>query len=87
MSRTGTTFEQDYQKIIERAQKHIVEEKEARKVLLLLNENRLKKVNSKNRNEIKKLAQLGVINLYVDNSITLSNLGKTFVKFIQNLGI
>jgi Mn-dependent DtxR family transcriptional regulator len=87
MSRAVTTFEQDYKKIIERAQEHIMSDKEARRLLLLLNKNRLKKLNQRNENEIKKLAQLGIINLYVDNTVTLSNFGKTLIKFIKSLGI
>jgi len=86
MSRAVTTFEQDYKKIIERAQEHILSDKEARRLLLLLNKNRLKKLNRRNENEIKKLAQLGIINLYVDNTVTLSNFGKTLIKFIKSLG-
>jgi len=62
-------------------------DKEARRLLLLLNKNRLKKLNQRNENEIKKLAQLGIINLYVDNTVTLSNFGKTLIKFIKSLGI
>jgi len=87
MSRAVTTFEQDYKKIIERAQEHIMSDKEARRLLLLLNKNGLKKLNQRNENEIKKLAQLGIINLYVDNTVTLSNFGKTLIKFIKSLGI
>lgn len=85
MSRSVTTFEQDFERIKERARDHILLEEDARRLILLLHKNKLKKLNNKNKDELKRLVQLGVVNLYMDNSIELSNLGKKLVKVIEKI--
>lgn len=80
-----TTFEQDFESIKERARDHILLEEDARRLILLLHKNKLKKLNNKNKDELKRLVQLGVVNLYMDNSIELSNLGKILVKVIEKI--
>jgi hypothetical protein len=85
MSRSATTFEQDFEKIKERARDHILLEEDARRLILLLHKNKLKKLNNRNKDEIKRLVQLGVVNLYMDNTITLSNLGEILVTVIKKI--
>ena len=83
MSPRETTLEQDYQEAYQRARDHIILDRVSRNLILLLNENKLKKLSNKNERELKKLAQLGVINLYMDNTVSLSKLGKNLVRVIR----
>jgi hypothetical protein len=80
-----TTLEQDYQEAFDRARTAIIPYRNSRNLILLLNENKIIKLSSRNQRDLKKLAQLGVINLYMDNTVSLSKLGKDLARTIRHL--
>jgi hypothetical protein len=83
-------MKQDYQQSLERAKNRIIQDKDSQRLLRLMAENRLSRLTNKNKRKINYLAQLGVVNLYMDDTVSLSRLGKHLLRFknvIKELGI
>lgn len=81
MNKSEITQEQDYAESLKRARIHLNRNQQSRRVIRLLAENKLKKWNSSN--EINELAQLGIVKLYLDKTITLSKLGRNLVELTK----
>jgi hypothetical protein len=83
MSQREITLEQDFQESLRRAKKHITHNQDSKHLIHLLAQHKLKKMTNRNEKKINELAQLGVVNLYMDNTVTLSKLGKNLVKMLN----
>ena len=80
-----TTLQQDYQEFFGRAIKHIVRDPSLKPLIKSLKGNKVRKLYPKSKDAVtvNKLAQLGIIILYMDNTYNLSELGKELLPILE----
>lgn len=86
MSPSDVTLEQDFHRSLNRAKNQVMKNEEYehlfKKLVRTKKENEYKKFIHENNETITKLAQLGVINMHIDNTISLTKIGKILAQVI-----
>jgi len=85
MSPSDVTLEQDFHKSLDRAKNQLLRNEEYQHLFKLLvkeRERESKRFIRENDEMITKLAQLGIVNMHIDNTISLSRIGKKLAKII-----
>jgi hypothetical protein len=77
-----TLLRDDFNRALEHAKKSLSDDPTSIRFIRSLTSNQKRKVNRSQQNRINHLAQLGVINLYMNKTYDLSRLGR---KLIYNL--
>lgn len=80
-----TTLQQDYEEVRDRAIRHLVNNQSLKRLTVSLKGNKVKKLHSRSSNvaAVNELAQMGIINVYMDNTYNLSKLGKELVAIFE----
>jgi hypothetical protein len=79
MSPGDTLLQEDFIRALSRAPNRLVHDPQSMHLIKSVTSNKPKKVTQRQLKRLNKLAQLGVINLYMNDTYDLSRLGKKLV--------